>query len=65
MSPEEIDTTLHAILKRALGGLKSTPIIAMYCEAGIQSLHSRRKYLLARYFAKKITQEPYYLQRNY
>ena len=51
---KKLDTTLHAILRRALGCLKSTPIAAMYCEVGIQSLHSRRKYLLARYFAKKI-----------
>ena len=51
---KKLDTTLHAILRRALGDLKSTLIATMYCEVGIQSLHSRRKYLLARYFVKKI-----------
>ena len=51
---KELDTTLHSILQRAPSGLKSTPIAAMYCEVGIQSLRSREKYPLARYFAKKI-----------
>ena len=46
---KKLDTTLHAILRRALGCLKST-----HSRSTTQSLHSRRKYLPARFFAKKI-----------
>ena len=51
---KKLDTTLHAIVRKTLGCLKSTASAAVYYEMEIQFLHSRRRYLLARYFAKKL-----------